>query len=710
MSQTDLTRALSECYESAKSGYELASDERAVLDKILKEAEEGIRDTAIEYKASPCEVIGIGETLENQLADIQDSVDNLRLSFTEDLEILKEDLEKFSVTLFGRTMAGKSTLMEVLTEGDGSAIGMGAQRTTRDIRKYEWNGLSVTDVPGIGAFEGEEDTRLAFDAAKTADLIVFLLTDDAPQAVEADCFRQVKDLGKPVIIIMNVKVSIDGNKSMKLVERDMNRAFDEERIEEIRKQFCRFGDSYGQDWNNVTFVAAHLKSAYEAVKCQKSEDPEIQANTDFWNKISRINDLKSKICEEVLVRGKYIRVKTFADIIANPMIESLSDLDLQSRMNISQGKIVADKKHALEKRKKLFVNDGMKRIESFMMRLKTELRTEIAMFAEDHYNDKMADIAWGEIIKSKDLEGRCKDLLDDMEQEVDGIIHETIREMESELRYVSVDSVQRTFLTPALIDAKRIVGWTSLLLGGGGTVAAAILTLTGVEMAAGPVGWVAAGIGLAGGIGLLFLESRGDKLAKARARLEKELTESVNATCDSIWTQLEKNLDRLVKGKIDLVLDELTKIENVMNSLAQTQETLADSLREELRTLNMTFTTKIASAVFGEEQTAATMDNIQTASRIPGVCTLLTEKEAGSTDADFTTKLKDLISEDISIVTETEDTPEYVSDVLGGLIKAEDIKFENETKTVIIRTDGSDIRLFNRLRLLEQLMPYKIGG
>ena len=710
MSQTDLTRALGECYEAAKSGYELASDERAVLDKILREAEETIQETAIEYKASPCEVIGIGETLENQLSDIQNSVDSLRISFTEDLEILKEDLAKFSVTLFGRTMAGKSTLMEVLTEGDGSAIGMGAQRTTRDIRKYEWNGLSVTDVPGIGAFEGEEDTRLAFDAAKTADLIVFLLTDDAPQAVEADCFRQVKDLGKPVIIIMNVKVSIDANKSMKLVERDMNRAFDEERIEEIRKQFCRFGEAYGQDWNNVPFVAAHLKSAYEAVKCAKSEDAEIQANKDFWNRISRIDDLKSMICEEVLVRGKYIRVKTFADIIANPMIESLSDLDLQSRMNVSQGRIVSDKKRALEKRKKLFVSDGMKRIESFMMRLKTELRTEIAIFAEDHYNDKMADIAWGEIIKSKNIEGRCKDLLDDMEQEVDGIIHETIREMESELRYVSVDSVQRTFLTPALIDAKRIVGWTSLLLGGGGTVAAAILTLSGVEMAAGPVGWVAAGIGLAGGIALLFLENSGDKLAKARARLEKELTESVNATCDSIWTQLEKNLDRLVEGKIDLVLSELTKIETVMESLAQTQDDLADSLREELRTLNMTFTTKIASAVFGEDEASAAMDTIETATRIPGVCTLLIENEENTTSEDFKTKLKDLIAEDVASVTKTEDTPKYVSDILGGIVAPESIECDNESGLILIRTDENDIRLFNRLRLLEQLMPYKIGG
>ncbi|MBO4506932.1 MAG: 50S ribosome-binding GTPase [Lachnospiraceae bacterium] len=710
MSQTDLTKALSECYEAAKSGYEFASDEKSALDKILRSAEESIQETAVEYKASPCEVIGLGETLENQLVQIQDSVDNLRLSFTDDLEALKGDLEKFSVTLFGRTMAGKSTLMEVLTEGDGSAIGMGAQRTTRDIRRYEWNGLAVTDVPGIGAFEGEEDTRLAFDAAKTADLIVFLLTDDAPQAVEADCFRQVKDLGKPVIIIMNVKVSVDAGKSMKLIERDMNRAFDEERIEEIRKQFCRFGEAYGQEWNNVPFVATHLKAAYEAVKCEHALDTETQAKAEFWTNISRIDTLKELLCEQVQVRGKYIRVKTFADIIANPMIEALSELDLQSRINESQGRIVSDKKRALEKRKSLFVKDGKKRIESFMMRLKTELRSDIAVFAEDHYNDKLADIAWGEIIEQKNIEGRCKELLDDMESEVDGIIEETIREMESELRYVSIDSVQRTFLTPALIDAKRIVGWTSLLLGGGGTVAAAILTLSGVELAAGPVGWVAAGIGLAGGIALLFLENSGDMLAKARARLEKELTESVNATCDSIWTQLEKNLDRLIKGKIDLVLDELTKIENVIGSLATTQNDLADSLRIELRTLNMTFTTKIASAVFGENEAANYMANIDTAARIPGVCTLLSEKAVNATPADFTRQLSDLIAEDITTVTTTEDKPRYVSDILGGIVAQEDIECDNESGLITIRTDKEDIKLLNRLRLLEQFVPYRIGG
>ena len=431
---------------------------------------------------------------------------------------------------------------------------------------------------------------------------------------------------------------------------------------------------------------------------------------DYWRRISHIDDLKSLICEEVQVRGKYIRVKTFADIIANPMLETLVELDMQSSMNESQEKIIADKKRAFEKRKEAFVKDGRKRIESFMMRLKTELRSDIVVFAEEHYNDKMADIAWGEFIKNKDIEGRCRALLDDMEAEVDSIIREMIREMASELKYVSVDSIERNFLTPALVDAKRIVSWTSLLVGGGGTVAAMILTLAGVEAAAGPVGWIAAGIGLAGGIGVLFLESRGDKLARARARLEKELNESVNSTCDNIWSQLEKNLDRLITGKIDLVSSELTKIEKVISSLALALDSLADSLRLELRSLNMTFTGNIASAVFGDELASDYMSKITIASRIPGVCTLLAEEKTDSVGQEFRSKISDLIAEDIEYVTATDDSGRFISDVLGGMVSPEDIECDDECTLAVIKTDDKNIKLYNRLRLLEQIVPYRIGG
>ena len=487
MAGSDFAKVLEECSLSAVRGQKIASDQKVLLDGTLGRAEESIRDTVIEFRRSPCETVGMTEMLEEQLESIRGAVDDLRISFDEDLRLLADNMGSFSVTLFGRTMAGKSTLMEVLTEGDGSAIGKGAQRTTRDIRKYTWNGLSVTDVPGIGAFEGEEDTRLAFDAAKTADLILFLLTDDAPQAVEADCFRQVVELGKPVIVIMNVKVSVEGGKSVKLIARDMNRAFDEERLQSVRRQFLKFAEPMGQDWSNVPFVFVHLKSAYMAQQQETEEDRAL------WNSMSRIDVLKSMLVEQVSSRGKFIRIKTFVDVIANPMLLAIDELNRQSLVNNAQSKVIKDKSLAIAKRRDAFVKDSRRRIESFMMQLKSELRVDIADFVDEHYQDKHADLAWGEVIKSKKLEERCKVLLDDLESSVDEIISETIREMKSELEYVSIATIERNFLTPTIVDSQRIVQWSAFLLG---DCALGAIMLIGeiLEVSLGPAGWIALGI------------------------------------------------------------------------------------------------------------------------------------------------------------------------------------------------------------------------
>ena len=124
--------------------------------------------------------------------------------------------------------------------------------------------MTVTDVPGIAAFEGEEDETVAFEAAKKSDLILFLLTDDAPQASEAECLNKILRLGKPVICIINAKVNIDVGTSFKMFSRDIEKKMKLERLEAIKAQFVDFGVQYGQSWNNLRFVYVHLKSAYLA--------------------------------------------------------------------------------------------------------------------------------------------------------------------------------------------------------------------------------------------------------------------------------------------------------------------------------------------------------------------------------------------------------------------------------------------------------------
>ena len=115
MAGSDFAKVLEECSLSAVRGQKIASDQKVLLDGTLGRAEESIRDTVIEFRRSPCETVGMTEMLEEQLESIRGAVDDLRISFDEDLRLLADNMGSFSVTLFGRTMAGKSTLMEVLT-------------------------------------------------------------------------------------------------------------------------------------------------------------------------------------------------------------------------------------------------------------------------------------------------------------------------------------------------------------------------------------------------------------------------------------------------------------------------------------------------------------------------------------------------------------------------------------------------------------------
>ena len=173
--KVNLNNTLKQCEKSALNGYNIALSNQKVFSKIINNAKVEIENTIKNFRNSKCYFSDANNTLTTQLIEIQNLFNLISTELSNDLEKNKKNLSDFSITLFGRTMAGKSTLMEVLTNGRGESIGLGSQRTTRDIRSYKWNNLKITDIPGIGAFEGEEDEKIAFEEAKSADLILFLI-------------------------------------------------------------------------------------------------------------------------------------------------------------------------------------------------------------------------------------------------------------------------------------------------------------------------------------------------------------------------------------------------------------------------------------------------------------------------------------------------------------------------------------------------------
>ncbi|WP_346690395.1 GTPase [uncultured Cloacibacillus sp.] len=685
MEETNLKQVLEECNKAAKTGYKIASAQEKNLNRALASAQEKVQSTISDFNSSSCYAPEATELLEKQLVEIRDAFIRLSFAFKEDLQNLRENLSKFSVTLFGRTMAGKSTLMEILTEGDGSSIGKGSQRTTRDVRKYTWNGLEITDVPGIGAFEGEDDERIAFEAAKAADLILFLVTDDAPQVAEAECFSRIVNLGKPIICIMNVKASIAEDKSLKLALRDINKRFDMERLNKIRNQILLFSEQFGQTWSHIPFVYVHLKSAYAGLK---AEDPE---KSRSFHEVSRIDYLKRKIGEQVRTKGEFYRIKTFIDVISNPILESMENLLEQSQINSVQGRMILAKKRQLGDWKNIFYRDGKAQIKSLIAKIKSELNGEIATFAEDHFDDKNADKAWNKLLKSRKVEVRCQELLEDLEAKSNDKLKEISREIKNELKFATSFECDKSLRMHKIIDWKKLCDWSSIAL----YVATSVAFLVGAAAVTTYLGWAALVVGIAGSF---LFKSRDKKEFEARTRLEKKLRENVTQICDTLEKQMNKDLDSLVSVRIEGSMSEMDKINSVIFRLADTQKELAWGLNNHMLELNNQILTE-AIRLIGAE---GLQYHVQSVARIPGNTSLILLNDGTVFPKEQKEELYKLMAERIGSVNDSDNKRVLISRVLGRNIDMNLINIEEKIGVAHIPLGDVTPNMKNRVRLAQQ--------
>lgn len=119
-----------------------------------------------------------------------------------------EALGHFNIVLFGRTGAGKSSLMEALSHGDGQSVSPGQSDWTVDIATVEWRDCHIIDTPGIDGW-GREDSRenleqRAREAVESADIV--LLCFDTQGQLDSEfkkIGRWVKDFGKPAVAVIN---------------------------------------------------------------------------------------------------------------------------------------------------------------------------------------------------------------------------------------------------------------------------------------------------------------------------------------------------------------------------------------------------------------------------------------------------------------------------------------------------------------------------
>lgn len=679
-----LVMALQKCEEAGIKGYSNAKGNIDKTARVIKNVSATLSNSLKFLDKSRGGSEDALDQLKIQYNTVLSNLKSLQLSSRGELRTKKKQLDQFSISLFGRTMTGKSTLMEILTQGDGSTIGNGSQRTTTDVRTYTWNGLKVTDVPGIAAFEGEIDEDHALKAAANADLVIFLISDDAPQPAEAECLAQLFDLGKPVIGICNVKISLNDEEDLELFLRNPDKPFDNSRLDEIFVQFNELMAEHIPN-ENMDFVAAHFHSKYLA---QQTEYAKYRKKL---SKASRFSKIEEKIIHEVINRGTFLRTKNFIDCGIVPMIKLSEVLLKHSEQNLKSGLVFEGKSEQFYNWSVDFKKKGIGRIKSRISVLVDDLREEIPEFSEDNYESKSVKKDWNKLIKNYGIEEEVSEELKSLDEECKNKLNEIARELKNEISLVVDFSLDHNIIQDSISDSKYILNLGIAIASAGLLVASFFV----------PVGWVVTGaVVVVGGLLSFFFKDREKKARIAREKLSKILNDHIGTIEKKIRKDANKWFNQnIFKKQITVQLNELNLLTKSLHDLAKFQRNLAWKLIENQKDQGNLLIRELLTKI----ESTDVVEKIVDVARIPGNATMLLVSPNYKLPRARLKKMENLLDERIWIVIDDKRPNSVLSQAIGKKFKDEDLCIDKKLRVARVPLDQLNAITKTRVRLAQQL-------
>ena len=296
------------------------------------------------------------ETLSGTLTDATKKLNH-------DYGLLEAEAPYITLTLFGKTRSGKSTLMEALTRGNGSSIGKGAQHTTRDVKAYCLNQdgnspevphacLRVVDTPGIEGFSGEELACMANDFVSRSDHILFMMSDDKESSSELEHFRHIRTLGKDVTVLLNVK-STDENLPLLLEYPEY--IFKKNELEGHFRRIHNYLDEHF-DMESAHIIPVHARAAWLSVS--NEELPEEIERPELLHEASKLVDVEEFIKQFIMNRALPARKRAPRDLV-HSYIATLKD---ESGPYAARFRFIAGQMHTMDKNIKRGLKRAQKRV------------------------------------------------------------------------------------------------------------------------------------------------------------------------------------------------------------------------------------------------------------------------------------------------------------------------------------------------------------
>lgn len=482
---------------------------------------------------------------------------------------------RFSVVLFGRTQAGKSTIREALMGVDGGTVGKGGQRTTRRPREYEWGSCTVVDTPGIGGYEVASDREQALEAAASADVVLFILSSDGFQLDTFDGLAALRRQNTPVLFVLNVRRDLTRPVFRRKFLDDPAVCF---QPEELRGQTARI-QRLASERLNLTEVEVYPVHAQAAHMGAVSEDGDSASR--LWE-ASRLSQLVDALARELSDRAVIHRLQTTTDGVVCPLsAQRIQAMERVRRLACERDTLELLEKEVVDRTGARWA-DGRARVCNTVEVLANELRSEIGEFIEQHGDDDDIEEQWQSLVDrySHRLQGEVQRLAEETGLEVEAEVAALVAEVET------VASVPLgTCVAPGVVPRPRSFGRA---LGVGGTVLAGLIS----KFAPGHWKLIAipfAGAGWAG--------HKVDK--RASTRWSEDTTETLAWTVDQWMTgNLKGAAEAFVSSERDLRGQLHRAVGAQVAELCQLEQDhrdLADSVSRRVRDLNRGLIASVAS-------------------------------------------------------------------------------------------------------------------
>lgn len=420
--------------------------------------------------------------------------------------------ESLRVVLMGRTQAGKSTLLEVLSQDATSdRRGDGKQRFSRDVvarRCAEMPTVEIVDTPGVGALDGQADYDLAFGEVAGADVILWVASDDATREETAQALQRLGLMGKPLIVALNCRLDLDHPLRAEDFLANPSSLFVgvEGHHRRISRELATAGATY------VRIVNIHADAAFRATREGDA------ALSQQYRNASQIDQIYAALSEELERYGLQRRLIRKVDAVRHPTIE------YQARLLAS----VTELRHTLDQQEQ-FDLDLRIRLQRVIERAAEALESRTVTAVQERRD-------WYQHVDvTKDVREQWDGEIADLQREIAEAREDFDNALASGLEEVRQEvTAEWAALPPSATRIHSLAGSTSIYLNRAARTGIRVAVGILAASAGGPVGLAVYGLGdqVLSAVGLnpiMFLDELLGLIFKGKAEVHRQRRETVRA-------------------------------------------------------------------------------------------------------------------------------------------------------------------------------------